>query len=133
MVRAGILSGRAGKVRLIRSRRLAWGYDVMVDDHTSAWEVLHHMIKVLDRDGVAPAGDFLRDAIRRPDAAVDPDLVKELAFLLFGLAEKNGWTKDAIRFNTLATSWPDILEVARQAPAPASSEQVSLDFSEGDE
>jgi putative DNA methylase len=40
-------------------------------------------------------------------------LVKELAFLLFSLAEKNGWTKDALSFNTLATSWPDIAAASR--------------------
>ena len=30
-----------------------------------------------------------------PDGAIDAELVKELAFLLFSIAEKNGWTGDA--------------------------------------
>ena len=53
------------------------------------------------RDGVAPAGEFLQAALSRPDGAVDADLVKELAHLLFRIAEGNGWTKDALEFQHL--------------------------------
>lgn len=130
MDRDGILSSRAGKVKLFAPADLNWDYDVIADDHTSAWEALHHLIKVLDRDGIAPAGDFLRDALSRSDHAVDADLVKELAFLLFSLAEKNSWTKDAISFNVVVTSWPDLREVARQAAPTPGSEQAALEFDE---
>ncbi len=58
-----------------------------------------------------------------------PDLVKELAHLLFRVAESNGWTKDALAFNTLVTSWPEILEVARSAKKPAQT-QGTFDFDE---
>ena len=85
--------------------------------HTSNWEALHHLIKILERDGIAPAGDFLQAALSRPDGAVDADLVKELAHLLFRIAERNGWTKDALSFNNLVTSWPEILDVARAREA----------------
>ena len=43
---------------------------------------------MLERDGIAPAGDFLQAALSRPDGAVDADLVKELAHLLFRIAER---------------------------------------------
>lgn len=128
-----ILTSRAGKVQLIKPADLEWDYDVLADDHTSAWEALHHTIKVLERDGIAPAGDFLREATGRPDGAVDLDLVKELAFLLFSLAEKNGWTKDALSFNALATSWPDIVHAMKRAEGSGPGDtQDALDF-EGDE
>lgn len=124
-----ILTSRAGKVQLIRPADLSWNYDVQKDVHTSNWEALHHLIKILERDGIAPAGAFLQAAQRRPDDAVDPDLVKELAHLLFRVAESNGWTKDALSFNTLVTSWPEVLEVASSA-APATQVQGSLEFDE---
>jgi putative DNA methylase len=134
MDRDEILTSRAGKVQLIKSADLDWAYDVLADDHTSAWEALHHTIKVLERDGIAPAGDFLRDAKSRPDGAVDLDLVKELAFLLFSLAEKNGWTKDALSFNALATSWPDIVDAMKRAEGSGQRDtQDSFEFGEGDE
>lgn len=132
MDRDGILISRAGKVQLIKPSDLASDYDVLADLHTSNWEVLHHLIKKLEGDGITPAGEFLRTALTRPDAAIDADLVKELAHLLFRIAESNGWTKDALSFNSLVTSWPEILDVAR-ADAPTTSAQGTLDYDEGDD
>lgn len=129
MDRDGILTSRAGKVQLIKPSDLRWNYNPVEDLHTSIWEALHHLIKVLERDGIAPAGDFLRAALSRPDGAVDADLVKELAHLLFRVAESNGWTKDALSFNSLVTSWPEIFEVARSAKKPTQT-QGAFDFEE---
>lgn len=132
MDRDGILSSRAGKVQLIKPADLSWDYDPVKDTHTSNWEALHHLIRVLERDGIAPAGDFLQAALSRPDGAVDADLVKELAHLLFRVAEGNGWTKDALSFNNLVTSWPEILDVARSAKSPTHA-QGAFEFDEDDE
>jgi putative DNA methylase len=132
MNRDEILTSRAGNVQIIKPADLPWDYDVLKDTHTSNWEALHHLIKVLERDGIAPAGDFLQAALSRPDGAVDPDLVKELAHLLFRVAESKGWIKDALSFNTLVTSWPEILEVARSVKKRAAT-QRAFEFDEGDE
>lgn len=132
MDRDEILTSRAGKVQLVKPSDLSWDYDVLKDSHTSNWEALHHLIRVLERDGIAPAGGFLCDALSRVDGAVDADLVKELAHLLFRIAEGNGWTKDALSFNSLVTSWPEILEVARSAKK-SSPTQDAFDFDESDE
>ncbi|MEV3901753.1 DUF1156 domain-containing protein [Mycobacterium sp. NPDC050551] len=126
MDRGGILTSRAGKVQLIRPSDLSSDYDILADPYTSDWEVLHHLIKRLDGDGIGPAGDFLRAALSRPEGA-DSDLVKELAHLLFRIAEADGWTKDALSFNSLVTSWPEILDAAR-AGAESSSTQAGFDF-----
>ena len=129
MDRDGILTSRAGKVQLIKPADLPWDYDVLKDTHTSNWEALHHLIKVLG------AGRH-RARRRLPAGRAEPtrwcggpDLVKELAHLLFRVAEGNGWTKDALSFNTLVTSWPEILEVARSAKKPAQT-QGAFDFDE---
>ena len=132
MDRDEILISRAGSVQLIKPADLSWDYDVLKDLHTSNWEALHHLIKVLERDGIAPAGDFLRSALTRPDGAVDADLAKELAHLLFRIAEGNGWTKDALSFNTLVTTWPEILEVA-QSVKKLTAQQGDFEFDEGDD
>ncbi|MCH9729510.1 MAG: DUF1156 domain-containing protein [Actinomycetia bacterium] len=131
MQREGILTSRAGKVQLIKPADLNWDYDVVNDPDISGWETLHHLIKVLERDGIAPAGDFLNAALSRSDGAVDADLVKELAHLLFRIAEGNGWAKDALTFNSLVTSWPEVLDVARSERAPGSA-QGSFDYAEED-
>jgi len=131
MDRDGILTSRGGKVQLIKPADLTWDYDPVEDLHTSNWEALHHLIKVLERDGITPAGEFLQAALSRTEGAVDTDLVKELAHLLFRVAEGNGWTKDALSFNSLVTSWPEILDVTRSAKKPTQT-QRAFDFDEDD-
>ena len=128
--RQGVLTSRAGSVQLIRPADLGPDYDALNDPHTSTWEVLHHLIETLEREGIQPAGALLRDALRRPDAAIDADLVKELAHLLFRVAEDNKWTKDALGFNNLVTSWPEVLDAARVQGDSRHAEQTAFDFEE---
>ncbi|OCB34494.1 hypothetical protein A9X02_22590 [Mycobacterium malmoense] len=130
--RAGVLVGRGGKVNLIKPDDLIPDYDVVADLHTSNWEALHHLIKVLEREGIERAGEFLRAALSRTDGIIDADLIKELAHLLFRIGEGNGWTKDALSFNNLVTSWPEILDAARSESKHDSGVQSALDFEEGE-
>jgi putative DNA methylase len=131
MDRNGIVSSRAGNVQLIKPADLSSDYDVVADLHTSNWEVLHYLVKVLEHDGISAAGDFLNAALSRPDTVVDADLLKELAHLLFRIAEGNGWTKDALSFNNLVTSWPEILNAARAEKQPATA-QSAFEFDDED-
>ncbi|MHA7223086.1 DUF1156 domain-containing protein [Arthrobacter sp. RHLT1-20] len=129
MARDEILMSAGGKVALLSPADLQGDYDAVNDPHTSIWETLHHLVRVLEVEGVSAAGRFLTTALSREDGAVDADLAKELAFLLFAIAEKNGWIKDAVSFNTLATSWPEILEASRSVQAK-STRQGAFDFEE---
>lgn len=62
---------------------------------------------------------------------VDLDAAKELAYLLYSVCEKKGWTESALLFNGLGTSWSDLSAAARaggaRTPPPA---QGALDFDE---
>lgn len=127
MDRDGVLVSRGGKVRLIRPADTPPEYDVLADAHVSAWEVLMHLIRILDTEGVGAAGAFLAAAYARPDGAVESDLVKELAHMLFRLADKNAWSKDALAFNTLVTSWPDVLDASRAQPSLTTQGELSFD------
>lgn len=113
LVRDGILTSAAGKVTLLSPTELPSDYDVLDDDRAGIWEALHHLVAILASGGLQAAGAFLARAQERPDGAIDFELIKELAFLLFSIAEKNGWTQDALAFNTAATAWPEIVQAAR--------------------
>ncbi|MGV0041604.1 DUF1156 domain-containing protein [Mycobacterium colombiense] len=131
MERGGVLTSRAGNVALIRPADLDTEYDVLADQHISNWEALHHLIRIVEQEGISPAGDFLRSAVGRKDHAIEADLVKELAHLLFRIAEGNGWTKDALSFNNLVTTWPEITDAAR---AQNSDDlQSEFDFKDDDD
>jgi len=129
LVRDGVLTSAAGKVTLLSPSKMPEGYDVLADDRVGAWEVLHHLISLLERDGLPVAGAFLASAQERPDGAIDTELVKELAFLLFSIAEKSGRTQDALAFNTVATAWPDVVQAAR-SPQSGTGQQATFDFEE---
>ncbi len=130
MERGGILSARAGRVQLYRPADLPDDYDVLSDPSTSAWETLHHAIRILGVKGITAAGQFLWAATQRAEGAVDLDLVKELAYLLFQISEKNGWAKDALSFNAIASSWSDVLDAGREAKPAVESISVTLDLDE---
>ncbi|PND54236.1 hypothetical protein CRM90_29020 [Mycobacterium sp. ENV421] len=128
--REGILTGRKGVVRLFRPSDMADDYDVITDESVSTWEVLHHLIRIMESEGIPSVGSFLAQASARGDSAIDIDLIPELSHLLFRIAEDNKWMKDAISFNSLVTAWPDIIDASR---APRSdARQGALDFA-GDE
>lgn len=125
MAKSGILTSAAGNVKLIAPAELPEDYDPTSDDLISSWEVLGHMIRALEEGGLGAAARLLEEASSRPEDPVDQESIKELAFLLFSLAEKNSQTNDAIDFNKLATSWPDILEAD---PSEGQEVQSSLDL-----
>lgn len=127
MDRSGVLTSRAGKVTLVKPADTPADYDVVADEHGSTWEILHHTIRIADDAGIDAAGAFLRDAGSRDDDTGDLDLLKELAFLLFSIAERNGWTKDAIAFNAVAQSWAEVTAAAKTNDAGAVQNAFDLD------
>ena len=56
MVEAGILRSGAGKVRLLRPQELPSDWDPARDDRLTAWETVHHVIRVLESGEEAAAG-----------------------------------------------------------------------------
>ncbi len=122
--RAGILNlrGTRGKVTLLASSNLESNWDPAADTSLCTWEVVLHLARALTAHGVTGASALLT----RVPESIDRDLGKELAFLLFALAEDAKRTQVAVEFNALGTAWNDI--VAGVGP---SAEQGTLDYLEG--
>ncbi|MCW3471011.1 DUF1156 domain-containing protein [Rhodococcus pyridinivorans] len=121
--RSGILTSRAGKVALLSPAALSEvyadkEYDPATDPHISTWEVVMHLSRALTEKGVPAAATLLS----RVPESIDRDLCKELAFLLFTIAEDAKRTQVAIEFNSLGTAWNDIVAESRTA-----STQLMLD------
>jgi putative DNA methylase len=127
--RAGVLRSRAGKVRLLSVSELPGDYDPGRDDRVSEWEVVRHLAKRLSEEG----GDSAAGLMAAARSVVDLDAVRELAYLLFSIAEKQGWAEIALLFNGLGTSWSDLAEESRR-PGMASTQtqgQLGFDTDEG--
>ncbi|WP_433365041.1 DUF1156 domain-containing protein [Streptosporangium sp. CA-115845] len=121
--RSGVLSSHANKVQLLSPKELPDGYDPQADDRISVWEVVMHLAKRLDDKGIEAAGQLMAAAKLR----VDLDTAKELSYLLFSICERRNWTKTALLFNALGSSWREIESASRSA-VPATSAQGMLDL-----
>ena len=51
MVEAGILASQGGKVRLLTPKELSDDWDPSADVRLTAWEAVHHLIRVLETRG----------------------------------------------------------------------------------
>ena len=115
LVRAGVVKSAAGKVKLLSVREIPDFYDPEADDRTSEWEICLHLAKALQDRGTDDAARLMAAARRVP--SVDLDDVKELAYLLYSIAEKKGWAETALLFNNMGTLWTDLEKLAQTAGA----------------
>lgn len=109
--RSGILTKGGGKTALIAPADMPSDYDPSTDQSISQWEVVMHLARVLDSEGVPMASSLLSLV---PEA-VDIDLCRKLAGLLFKLSEDRKSTALAVSFNSLGAAWSDIARGARGA------------------
>ena len=132
LARSGAVESGGGRVRLLSPDDLEPGYRPDRDATMTLWELTLQTATTLDRDGVGEAGRLLAQARNRQDAGrIDPAQVKDLAFLVFRVAENRGESGTARIFNALATSWPEVMGAA-DSHGDAGTAQGMLDL-EGEE
>jgi putative DNA methylase len=124
--RARVLTSRAGKVKLQAVSDLPVSYDPGADDRISEWEICLHLAKRLADGGADEAATLMSTA--REAGGIDLDDVRELAYLLYSIAEKKGWAETALLFNNLGTSWTDIEDGARRSAARGKAVSGQGDF-----
>jgi putative DNA methylase len=120
LVDAGIVAARGGKVRLLKRDEMPAGWDPAADSRVAVWEVTQHLIKRLEDGGESGAADLLRQVGGIGDVA------RDLAYRLYTICERRKWAKDALAFNALVTSWPEISRQAGMAPTPEQAVQGTL-------
>ena len=114
---AGILVARAGRVRLLHRSELDPDWDPATDTRMAVWEVTQQLVRALwDEGSEARTGEL----VRRLGGV--GEVARDLAYRLYSICERRGWADDALGFNALVTSWP---EIARRA-ASATSVQPEL-------
>ena len=100
MVEAGILTSRAGKVRLLKPKELPADWDPATDTRLTAWEMVHHLVRVLETDGEAATADL---AAKLGSTA---EVARELCYRLYTLCERKKRAAEALSYNALVQSWP---------------------------
>jgi putative DNA methylase len=119
MVDAEILSSKRGKVRLLKADELSDDWGPATDPRLTAWETVHQLIRALEAGGENAAALLVAKLGSKAEVA------RELAYRLYTIAERKKRATEALSYNGLVQSWPEILRLAREssaATAPAQSE-----------
>ena len=116
MVDAGIIESQGGKVHLLRPKDLSDDWDPAADARLTAWEAVHHLIRVLETRGETGAAEIVVPLGSTAETA------RELCYRLYTLCERKKRAAEALSYNSLVQSWSEITRLARSGPA----EQVAL-------
>jgi putative DNA methylase len=103
---AGVVESGGGNVRLLKWSEYPTDWDPTTDDRNPIWETLHHLIRSLKHDGESSTGILLADVKNQGES------VRQLAYRLYTLCERQGWAEDARAYNELITSWSGIESAA---------------------
>jgi putative DNA methylase len=107
MVEAGILESKRGKVRLLPPDELPADWDPAKDARLTAWECVHQLIRALGTGGESAAAALVAKLGAKAEVA------RELCYRLYTLCERKKRAEDALAYNGLVQSWPEIVRLAR--------------------
>lgn len=109
LVRAGILHQQGNACRLLTRDELDEDWTPATDERLTVWEVVQHLIRKLRHEGEMEASDLMRSVGGLAEPA------RELAYRLYHLCERKGWTADALAYNGLVAAWPELSRLADKA------------------
>ncbi len=112
MVEAGILASKGGKVRLLKPSEMPDDWDPTTDTRLTAWEIVHHLIRVLEAGGEPAAAELVAKLGSKAEIA------RELAYRLYTICERKKRAAEALSYNSLVQSWPEITRLAREIGKP---------------
>ncbi len=115
LVDAGILESRRGKVRLLKPAELPATWDPDKDARLTAWETVHHLIRVLEK-GETEAAALVAKLGTKAETA------RELCYRLYTIAERKKRAAEALSYNALVQSWPELTRLAREGGKPRSAQ-----------
>ena len=112
MVEAGILHSGGGKVRLLRPDELPEDWVPDSDKRLILWEAVHHLVRVHDKEGEYAAAALMSKLGPVAEAA------RELAYRLYRICDQKHRSQEALGYNALVRSWPEVARLAQQVVSP---------------
>ena len=110
---AGIALAGKGKVRLLKPAELPADWDPTTDTRLTVWEMVHHLVRVLEAGGESAAAALVAKLGNQAEIA------RELCYRLYTICERKKRPQEAMAYNALVQSWPEIVRLARETPRAA--------------
>ncbi len=120
LVEAGILASSRGKVRLLMPTELPDDWDPQGDKRLTVWECVHHLVKLLNKSETNAA-----ELVARLGPMAD--VARELAYQLYSVSERSKRAQDALAYNALVQSWPEILRLSQAKPGTGAAQGQLFD------
>ena len=108
MVEARILTSGRSKVRLLKPSELPADWDPTTDLRLTAWVIVHQLIRALEAGGEGAAAALIAKLGSKAEVA------RELCYRLYTLCERNKRAAEALSYNALVQSWPEIARLAQE-------------------
>ncbi|HZZ78105.1 MAG TPA: hypothetical protein VFE62_06285, partial [Gemmataceae bacterium] len=119
---SGVFKDMKGKAGLIPREELPAHWQPSTDKSLTVWECVQHTARTLRADdggGEAAARLVAQMGPKGADA-------RALAYRLFEIATKKGWSNEALVYNELAQEWPKLEDLAPSTSIKPSDAQGSL-------
>lgn len=110
LVESGIVRSGRGKVQLLKPQELTDTWDPETDQRLTTWESVHRLIQAQAVNGEAGAAVIVAKLGSKAETA------RELCYRLYTLCERKKRATDAMPYNALVQSWPEIVRLAQQSP-----------------
>lgn len=120
LVEAGIILSKAGKVRLLKPAELPADWNPVTDARLTVWEMVHQLIRVLETSGESAAADLVAKL------GTEAEIARELCYRLYTLCERKKRANEAMSYNGLVQSWPEITRLAQEKPSAVASDTYNL-------
>jgi putative DNA methylase len=107
-------------VRLLKPAELAEGWDPATDKRLTTWEMVHHLIRVLESSGEGSA------ATLAAKLGANAETARELCYRLYTICERKKRNAEALSYNGLVQSWPEIIRLSRETIKPVEKQRTLL-------
>lgn len=113
---SGILESGQNQVRIFTPAELPTDWNPDTDDRLTVWEVVHHLIRILESEGESAASKILGLwSIQTNGLAGN---AKALAYRLFTICEEKKWAELGKSYNGLVIAWPELEKLANDSETP---------------
>ena len=117
MADLGILHAKAGVVHLRERSELPEKTD---DARNNVWLLTQLLTRAMSTGGIEACAKIVYDIV-----GVSAESARDLAYRLYTIAERKGWTNEGYAYNALVVAWPDI-QTRAAAMKAAEPEQLDL-------
>jgi putative DNA methylase len=120
LVAGGIVLSKSGKVRLLTPAELSPNWNPETDSRLTAWEIVHQLVRALEAGGEGVAAKLVASL------GGHAEIARELCYRLYALCERKKRTNEAMAYNGLVQSWPEIIRLSREISSASKSGNQDL-------